>query len=174
VNAVQYAPQVSIKNGIIRGLLSNLTTGDVVRKYLGIPFAKADRFKAPTADAAKWSGVKNMTSFGKECPQPPSPYSGNDISEDCLNLNVFVPHVSSGSSLPVMVWVHGGAYIAGSNRIYDGSYISTLGNVIVVAINYRVAAFGFLSTGESGDLKGNYGMLDQVQGLRWVKENIAG
>ena len=172
VNAVQYAPVVNTEGGRIRGLLANLTTGHVVRKYLGVPFAKAERFKPPT-NATKWSDVKDMFTFGKECPQPPNAYSGRDVSEDCLNLNVFVPHASSGSSFPVMVWVHGGAYIFGSNRIYDGSYIASLGSVIVVALNYRLTVLGFLATGKDGYLKGNYGMLDQVQALEWVKRNIA-
>ncbi|XP_031551374.1 neuroligin-4, Y-linked-like [Actinia tenebrosa] len=173
VNAFQYTPEVNIESGRIRGLVANLTTGHVVRKYLGIPFAKADRFKPPQ-NATKWSDVKNMITFGKECPQIPTRFSGINVSEDCLNLNVFVPEASSGSPLPVMVWVHGGGFLSGSNRIYDGSYISSLGNVIVVAINYRLTVFGFLTTGENGDLRGNYGMLDQVQALKWVKRNIAG
>lgn len=172
VNAVEYAPEVNIESGRIRGLLANLTTGHVVRKYLGIPFAQADRFKPPTDSARKWSDVEDMITFGKECPQLLSTYSDNDISEDCLNLNVFVPHTSNGAPIPVMVWIHGGAYIYGSSRIYDGSYISSLGKVIVVAINYRLTVFGFLTTGKDADLKGNYGMLDQIQALKWVKRNI--
>jgi len=97
-----------------------------------------------------------------------------DMAENCLNLNVFVPDdIGSMDKLPVMFWIHGGSYLTGSNALYDGSYISVLGKVVVVAINYRLGPFGFLTNGKNGDLKGNYGMLDQVEALNWVKRNIA-
>jgi len=176
VNSVQYTPQVTIDSGKLRGLLVNLTTGAVVRKYLGIPFAQVERF-GPPKPPESWNEVKEMIRFGKSCPQMVYPVAGytklEDMSEDCLNLNVFVPHEASSSPLlPVMVWIHGGAFVVGSNTIYDGSYIATLGKVIVVVINYRLSVFGFITNGKHGDLKGNYGMLDQIQALKWVNKNI--
>ncbi|KAK3710520.1 hypothetical protein QZH41_000856 [Actinostola sp. cb2023] len=169
--ATQYAPEVTTKSGKIRGVLANLNTGGTIRKYLGVRFGEAKRFKEPV-DPDQWTGVKDTIAFGKICPQLPSAMEKvAGMSEDCLNLNVFVPHGAS-KSLPVMVWVHGGAFNSGSNKIYDGSYIATLGDVIVVAINYRLNVFGFLATGSDGDLKGNYGMLDQIHALKWVNSPV--
>ncbi|KAK3752810.1 hypothetical protein QZH41_005179 [Actinostola sp. cb2023] len=148
-------------------------------KYLGIPFANAKRFELPVLPT-KWSDVKDMTSLGKACMQIQDHISLtgiarlDEMSEDYLNLNVFVPHASKVSALPVMVWIYGGSFQLSSNRIYDGSYIATMGKVIVVAINYRLGVFGFLATGKGTDLKGNYGMYDQIKALEWVKDNIAG
>lgn len=173
ITCIQYTPEVPIHSGKIRGQIQQLNTGGAVRKYLGIPFAQAQRFGKPT-DPETWSYVKDTISFGKACPQKENIMMGltlKNMDEDCLNLNVFVPD-GAVSTLPVMVWIHGGAFMTGSNILYDGSYISSLGQVIVVAINYRLNVFGFLATGKDGDLLGNYGMLDQVYALKWVQKNI--
>ncbi|KAK3752831.1 hypothetical protein QZH41_016362 [Actinostola sp. cb2023] len=178
-STMKYTQEIRLKSGKIRGLISTLSTGDEVRKYLGIPFANAKRFELPVLPII-WSDVKNMTSLGKACMQIQDNISLtgfarlDDMSEDCLNLNVFVPHSSKLSALPVMVWIYGGSYEANSNKLYDGSYIATMGKVIVVAINYRLSAFGFLATGNDTDLKGNYGMYDHIKALEWVQNNIAG
>uniref|UniRef100_A0A4W5NJX9 Neuroligin 4 X-linked b n=1 Tax=Hucho hucho TaxID=62062 RepID=A0A4W5NJX9_9TELE len=111
-------------------------------------------------------------------------------SEDCLYLNIYVPTEEGmyalkiwlvcvfpdihdeGGLRPVMVYVHGGSYSEGSGSMMDGSVLASYGNVIVITINYRLGVLGFLSTGDQA-AKGNYGLLDQIQALRWVKENIA-
>uniref|UniRef100_A0A6I8NXF4 Carboxylesterase type B domain-containing protein n=1 Tax=Ornithorhynchus anatinus TaxID=9258 RepID=A0A6I8NXF4_ORNAN len=118
-----------------------------------------------------------------------------DPSEDCLYLNVYVPtedgsgskkqgqdladndgdedeDIRDGGSKPVMVYIHGGSYMEGTGNMIDGSVLASYGNVIVVTLNYRVGVLGFLSTGDQA-AKGNYGLLDQIQALRWVSENIA-
>lgn len=97
--------------------------------------------------------------------------SKEDMSEDCLNLNVFVPGKCS-AGLAVMVYIHGGSFLDGSNRVYDGTYMASIGDVIVVTINYRLGAFGFLALGKDTELKGNYGLMDQIEALKWVKTNI--
>uniref|UniRef100_A0A4W4EUN8 Carboxylesterase type B domain-containing protein n=1 Tax=Electrophorus electricus TaxID=8005 RepID=A0A4W4EUN8_ELEEL len=111
-----------------------------------------------------------------------------DQNEDCLYLNVYVPteedyfthnvhpdwwsDVHDGEGLkPVMVYIHGGSYVEGTGNLIDGSILTSYGNVIVVTVNYRLGVLGFLSTGDQA-AKGNYGLLDQIQALRWVKENI--
>ncbi|EDO32233.1 predicted protein, partial [Nematostella vectensis] len=100
----------------------------------------------------------------------------DSISEYCLNLNVFVPNTTEfrneSASYPVMVWVQGGAFIMGTSaRQSDASLLATEGEIVVVSINYRLGALGFLSTGEDG-LNGNFGMLDVIEALRWVQNNI--
>ena len=94
-------------------------------------------------------------------------------SEDCLYLNIYTPaRNSSVGLLPVMVWIHGGGYSLGSSFTYNGTKLARQGGVVVVTINYRLGVFGFLST-EDSVMPGNYGLLDQIQALKWVKENIA-
>uniref|UniRef100_A0A3B4UUM2 Neuroligin-4, X-linked-like n=1 Tax=Seriola dumerili TaxID=41447 RepID=A0A3B4UUM2_SERDU len=105
-------------------------------------------------------------------------------SEDCLYLNIYVPteegkgtqgagvNKYEGGQRPVMVYVHGGSYTEGTGNMMDGSVLASYGNVIVITLNYRLGVLGFLSTGDQA-AKGNYGLLDQIQALRWVKENIA-
>jgi len=95
------------------------------------------------------------------------------MSEECLLLNVYVPaNATSSSALPVMLWIHGGAFILGDTLGYDGSVLATEGNVVVVTAAYRLGVFGFLSS-SSDNLKGNYGMLDQIAAMKWVNKNIA-
>uniref|UniRef100_A0A8C5DRE2 Neuroligin 4 X-linked a n=1 Tax=Gouania willdenowi TaxID=441366 RepID=A0A8C5DRE2_GOUWI len=105
-------------------------------------------------------------------------------NEDCLYMNVYVPTEDGKSTLlsydgdvdlnglkPVMVYIHGGSYMEGTGNMIDGSILASYGNVIVITINYRLGVLGFLSTGDQA-AKGNYGLLDQIQALRWIKENI--
>ena len=141
-------------------------------EYLGIPFATSQRFQAPI-DIESWSEELDATIRGPISPQVPGMlemmlgFDPNSMSEDCLNLNVFTPVDSVDATLPVLFWVHGGAYTNGSGSIpwYDGSSLASRDSV-VVTINYRLGALGFL-----GD--GNYGTLDMISALRWVKKNIA-
>lgn len=144
-----------------------------ITQHLGIRFATADRFEAPTllpfdADAGPFDQIGAMS------PQVPGMLEnllGADaasMSEDCLFLNVFAPEgAAEGDPLPVLYWVHGGAYVngAGSTPWYDGSGLASRGHV-VVTINYRLGALGFIGGG-------NWGTLDQICGLKWVQANIA-
>lgn len=154
--------------------------------YKGIPYAKpptGDLRWRPPVPAPAWDGVRDARAFGYACLQPPQQptglYSGGmaQTSEDCLTLNVWVP--TGARKLPVMVWIHGGALVGGSSSepMYDGVKIAQQG-VVVVSINYRLGLLGFLahpalSAESSEHLSGNYGLLDQIEALRWVRDNIA-
>ena len=142
-------------------------------EFLGIRFAHADRLMPPH-DITTWDGELDATTFGPICPQVPGMlesmlgFDGSNMSEDCLNLNVFTNNAPTGATkLPVLVWIHGGAYTNGSGSIpwYHGSALASRG-AVVVSINYRLGAFGFLG-------EGNYGTLDMISALRWVNRNIA-
>lgn len=140
----------------------------------GIPYAEPPvgtlRFAPPVKYETPWSGVRDATTFGDKCIQDDG--SG---SEDCLYLNVFAPVEDTGEDegLPVMFWIHGGAYIQGSscNPGYDMPDLVREG-VIVVTINYRLNAFGFLPHPALEDPTGNFGLKDQVMALEWVQDNI--
>ncbi|MGD8858527.1 MAG: carboxylesterase family protein [Myxococcales bacterium] len=154
-------------------------------QFLGIPFAKPPtgelRFRPPQA-AEPWTGVRPAREFGHSAMQPGSEIPGmaaeGPKSEDCLYLNVYTP-ACDDARRPVLFWIHGGAFILGSaaSPIYDGSRLSERGDVVVVTINYRLGAFGYLSLAEhGGDAWGataNLGQLDQIAALRWVQDNIA-
>ncbi|CAL1533775.1 unnamed protein product [Lymnaea stagnalis] len=149
-------------------------------KYTGIPFAKPPtgelRFKPPQPPEA-WNTTLDATTTPPDCPQYiPSElqqilHIRMNLSEDCLYLNVYTPSVADGAmSLPVMVWIYGGAFVGGSSSTYDGSTLARKG-VVVVTLNYRIDALGFLST-EDDALPGNYGLLDQISALRWTQKNV--
>lgn len=160
---------------------------DGLSVWKGIPYAKPPvgplRFRAPELPEA-WDGVRDATSFGPVAPQAQRDimeFLGNDISnmnEDCLYLNVWSP-AADDKKRPVMVWIHGGAFIAGSGSSswYDGASFAAQGDVVVVTINYRLGIFGFLHLGDIGGeeyaTSGNCGIQDQVAALHWVQENIA-
>ncbi|MGX6445112.1 carboxylesterase/lipase family protein [Neobacillus sp. K501] len=160
---------------------------DGVFSWKGIPYAKppvgALRFRAPERPDS-WKGVRQATSFSPVAPQTQKEimeFFGNDISnmnEDCLYLNVWSP-ATDGKKRPVMVWIHGGAFVSGSGSSswYDGASFAAQGDVVVVTINYRLGILGFLHLGEIGGeeyaTSGNCGILDQVAALQWVQENIA-
>ena len=166
------------------GRLSGAILDDGVRVFKGIPYAAPPvgelRWRAPQ-HLKKWEGIRRATEFGSICPQPSglAAMSGGLLpktEEDCLFLNVWTPALSSDESLPVMVWIHGGGLFLGwSNQSgYDGQKIANRG-VVLVSINYRLGPLGFLAhpalTKESGS-SGNYGFMDQVAALEWVKRNI--
>jgi para-nitrobenzyl esterase len=165
------------------GLLSGAPGRDAaVTVYKGVPFAAppvgALRWRAPIA-AARWRGVKQATRFGDACPQPVQPGTASEsMSEDCLTLNVWSVATSPAEHRPVFVWIYGGGFIQGSaaNPQFDGEGLARKG-LVVVTFNYRLGALGFLSTTElnreSGHAaSGNYGILDQIAALNWVKKNI--
>ena len=181
-------PEIRIDSGIIRGLLAGEKKD--VRAFKGIPFAAPPvgklRWKPPQPPAA-WQGVRDCFKFGPACPQfvpmllvgMPEMVTNAPPSEDCLYLNVWAPQTAANQKLPVLYWIHGGGFVIGaaSQPIYDGEELARLG-CIVVSVNYRVGLFGFLAhpalSAESPQkISGNYGLLDQIEGLRWVKRNIA-
>jgi para-nitrobenzyl esterase len=152
-----------------------------------VPYAAAPvgplRFRPPQPPEP-WDSVRDASRFGPAAPQAISPLQGlvggqpGRWSEDCLHLNVFAPS-DGGGGHPVMVWLHGGAFIGGSGsaRWYDGGRFAADGGVVVVTLNYRLGALGFLELGGvAGDRypeAGNCGILDQLAALRWVQDNIA-
>jgi len=175
---------VRLDSGTISGTSSGTSSGIAdggLRAYLGIPYAAppvgALRWKPPQPVAA-WKGTRPCTQFGPACPQPKQDPKGN-YSEDCLSLNVWTPARKAGARLPVMVWVHGGGFNFGasSQAEYHGANLAKQG-VVVVTLNYRLGPLGYLAhpglDGESArGTSGNYGLLDQIAALKWVRRNIA-
>ena len=177
-----------VESGLVAGVASD-TTGVTV--YRGIPFAAAPvgdlRWKPPVP-REPWEGVLQADTYCKSCMQELRrsylPWTEeymlrNDVDEDCLAVNIWTPAKSSDEKLPVLVWIHGGAYFSGSGEVelYDGEGLAKKG-MIVVTINYRLGVFGFLAhpelTAESPEgSSGNYALLDQIAALKWVKRNIA-
>jgi para-nitrobenzyl esterase len=176
-------PTVETACGEVRGL-----EDAGIRVFRGIPFARPPvderRFHAPEP-SEPWTGGRDATRFGAAAPQNKNalgPMLGLDIgatSENCLTLNVWTP-ATDGGRRPVMVWIHGGAFTigAGSQSVYDGTALARRGDVVVVTINYRLGALGFLHLkslcGDRFPATGNEGLLDQVTALTWVRDNIAG
>jgi para-nitrobenzyl esterase len=157
-----------------------------VKAFLGLPYAAPPvgnlRWRAPEP-AAKWDGMRDATRYGAHCfqgfPFDDMVFQDSGPSEDCLFLNVYMPaKAKSNSKLPVMFWIHGGGYSGGSasEPRHNGDFLPTKG-VVLVTINYRLGVFGFLATSdlakEADGAAGNYGMLDMVAALQWVKANIA-
>jgi para-nitrobenzyl esterase len=159
--------------------------GGKVKAFLGLPYAAPPvgdlRWKAP-APPSPWKGLRDATRFSARCGQWPiwKDYIFEDAgpSEDCLFVNVYAPATAhAGGRLPVMVWIHGGGYAAGSGSEprYNGAKLAERG-VVVVTLNYRMGVFGFLASDdlakESGGHAGNYGLMDMAAALRWVQANI--
>lgn len=168
----QTGPTVKTELGALRG-----TDKGAYDQFLAIPFAAppigALRFRPPQP-AAAWSGVRDATQPSAECVQQPRNKLWK-VSEDCLYLNVYAP--THARNLPVMVEIYGGGWVIGGANDYDGDVIATRGNVIVVTLNYRLGALGWLTLPQLGaedsqGASGNYGFLDQQAALRWVKRNI--
>ncbi|WP_447008707.1 carboxylesterase/lipase family protein [Saccharothrix sp. DSM 118769] len=146
-------------------------TDGVVDSFLGIPYAAPPvgglRWQPPQPPRG-WAGVRPATNHGPTCPQAYQPL----VTEDCLYVNVHRPSRPAGERLPVLFWIHGGGFSAGSGNV-DASLVARTNNIIVVSINYRLGAFGFLSLpGLSQGGAGNYGLLDQAAALRWANRNI--
>ena len=169
--------EVRTETGALRG-----RTADGVTSFKGIPYAAApfgrNRFRAPQP-AEPWDGVRDAGVFGATAPMPgylppydrllPNPIVEGDT---CLNLNVWTPDPGAGG-LPVMVWVHGGAFVNGSSAIptYDGTAFARDG-IVLVSVNYRLGVDGFLDLADGGEAAANRGLLDQIAALQWVQANI--
>ncbi|MER3480540.1 MAG: carboxylesterase [Meiothermus sp.] len=170
-----FSPQGPLRGGVNEAL--------GVGYFLGIPYAKAERWKAPVP-APGWTEVREARHFGNACPQrgvfttrlggylPPK-------SEDCLNLNVWMPLAAPpAGGWPVLVWIHGGSFSGGGSgeAVYDGSRLAA-GGAVVVSLNYRLGPLGWLvlpalrAEDPQGSV-GNYGLLDQLEALRWVQRSI--
>lgn len=184
--------QVKTKYGIVEGIAAN----EACMLFKGIPYAAPPvgerRFREPQPPTP-WDGVRKCDTWGAACPQetphtPDTPYgiefySGEDyppkMDEDCLFLNIWTPAKTEDEKLPVMVWLHGGGVQGGYSHEmeFDGEALAKRG-VILVTVNYRLNVFGFfvhkLLTEESPHhASGNYGIMDQIQALKWIKENIS-
>ncbi|MCP9991395.1 carboxylesterase/lipase family protein [Streptomyces albogriseolus] len=172
---------VTTRYGQVRG-----EAGESANAYLGIPYAAppvGDLRWKPPAPPERWSGVRDATTPGNPCMQANSSTPWGDLagpgtpSEDCLYLNVHTPERSLPGR-PVMVWLHGGGFTIGSGTFYDGGELAARGDVVVVTLNYRLGAFGYLAHPGLAEespaaVSGNYGLLDQQAALRWVRQNIA-
>ena len=162
---------------------------DGVYIYKGIPYAKAERFMPPTAPD-KWDGIRSSRAYGPTCPQGKRTgwYSDEHAfafhwddgfpDENCLRVNIWTPGLKDGKKRPVMVWLHGGGYSAGSGQelpSYDGTNLAKKGDAVVVTLNHRLNVLGFLDLSAYGDKyakSGNAGLLDLVAALQWVNKNI--
>jgi len=173
------------------GAIVQTTSGPVIGEseggvhvFRGIRFAQAPvgrlRFRAPLP-VVPWRDVRTALDFAPACPQlvsiDPTENNNSVMSEDCLAVNVWTPEIDSGKR-PVMVFIHGGAFVEGSarNTWYDGASLAKTGDVVVVTLQYRLGALGFLElseiAGQGFAESGNLGILDQIAGLRWVQQNI--
>jgi len=167
------------------GLVEGQTEG-LLNVFKGIPYAEPPvgqaRWKAPVT-LPRWSGTRKATQFGPACAQPitriASIYAHDitPVSEDCLTLNIWAP--ADATSAPVFVWIHGGALVAGGSKepLYDATRLAEQG-MVVVSINFRLGVFGYLAHPELSaesplGVSGNYGILDQIEALRWINANIS-
>src|ERR1700728_2176771 len=179
-------PQVTIDSGRVRGArVAELPSGGA---FLGIPYA------APQGGALRWratqlprqlTGVREATALGPACPQTPSPWLPEmlgigkmAIDEACLYLNVWTPDLHPVKALPVLVWMHGGGNVEGSGEWPPLGVMMARNGVVVVSFNYRLGVFGFfayprLDAESRLHTSGNYGHLDQIAALAWVRRNIA-
>lgn len=185
--AVLFALPAAAQDAVVRapaGTVKGHVEGGI-NVFKGLPYAQppvGDARWKPPVEMPVWSGVRDATRFGAACIQPKA-RSGSiyawdlgAIDEDCLFLNVWAKQ--GVRNAPVMIWIHGGSLTtgAGSEPMYDGTKFAERG-IVVVSINYRLGVLGYLahpllSAESNGNLSGNYGLLDQIEALRWVKRNI--
>lgn len=173
------------ESGKVRGYIE-----DDTYTYKGIPYAQAQRFMPPQK-AASWEGVRSSTTYGPVAPlitpttqvqDEPEFVFDHDwgyTNEDCLRINIWTPSIDDGKKRPVLFWIHGGGFTAGSSQelpSYDGKNLSKKGDVVVVSINHRLNVLGFLDLsayGEKYKHSANNSILDMVAALEWVKTNIS-
>ncbi len=166
---------VRVDAGWLRGAV-----GDDHLRFAKIPYASppiGERRWKPPAPPEPWRGVRDATAAAEPCSQ--SANDGTDLiigREDCLTLDIVRPRTRRPGPLPVVVWLHGGELTSGAAAEYDGARLAVAGEVVVVTVNYRLGALGFLSNpvlDAEGTVSGNYGLLDQAEALRWVRRNIS-
>ena len=180
------AATVQTRSGAVAGYIE-----DNVYIFKGIPYAKAERFQ-PATDPDPWEGVRASRAYGPTCPQDSRAgwYDDNQAfamhwddgfpDEDCLRVNVWTAGINDGGKRPVMVWLHGGGFRAGSGQeliSYDGANLARGHDVVVVTLNHRLNVLGFLDLSAFGAryaTSGNVGMTDIVKALQWVRDNIEG
>ncbi len=195
MSAATSGPVVEVAPGRLEGATVAAPDGTPVHRFLGVPYAAPPvgrlRWRPPQA-SPPWPGVRPALVFGPGAPQAaslPSPLPGfladaSGLDEDCLFLNVWAP-AGAAAPRPVLVWIHGGAFLSGgsSQPVYDAARLAAESDAVVVTINYRLGALGFMALGGShrgaaaGDGDGaatNCGLRDQFAALAWVRENIAG
>ncbi|XP_031146970.1 acetylcholinesterase [Sander lucioperca] len=179
---------VQTRTGRVRGFRTPVTERSYVTSFLGIPFAEppVGKLRFRRAEPKRpWTGVYDANAYPNACFQfVDTSFPGfqgtemwnpnRDMSEDCLYLNVWVPSSPRPHNLTVMVWIYGGGFYSGSSSldVYDGRYLAHSETVIVVSMNYRIGAFGFLALHGSSEAPGNVGLLDQRMALQWVQDNI--
>lgn len=179
------APRVQLAAGLVEGTDAEVD-GSPLSVFHGIPYAAPPtgslRWREPQP-VARWAGVRRTVKFGPRCmqlqPSHGTSFRSEQISEDCLYLNVWSPARGENAKLPVLVYFHSGGFAAGdgSEGRYDGASLAARG-IVVVTVNYRLGVFGFLALPDAAlesphGAAGNYGLLDQHAALRWVRENIA-
>ena len=176
---------VKTESGLVAGYIE-----DGIYIYKGIPYAQSERFMPPSK-AKEWEGVRSSRAYGPTCPQKKrmgwmidemafeSHWDDGYSGEDCLRANIWTKGINDGKKRPVMVWLHGGGYSAGSGQelpAYDGTNLCEKGDVVIVTLNHRLNVLGFLDLsafGEKYAQSGNVGLLDLIAALQWVKNNIA-
>ncbi|KAK2589120.1 hypothetical protein KPH14_001945 [Odynerus spinipes] len=192
--------EINVKQGRLRGTVVRPRTNhelQLVDVFLGVPYAEPPvsslRFTPPRSPQP-WRGVRQSQEFAPVCPQvlpnlrdevKPARYEYlerhllylKNQSEDCLYLNIYAPHQSEGQrnlkKYPVMVFIHGESFEWNSGNPYDGTILAAYGNVVFVTINFRLGILGFLRPGMRDDTASNFGLLDQIAALLWLRENIA-
>ena len=186
----QAPPVVTVTGGELRGRLVTSGSAPAMAVFQGIPFATppvGDLRWKPPMPVVPWTGTRDASAYGASCSQIAAGWNDKtaaEASEDCLFVNVWTPAWPAAGKAPVMVWFHGGANMGGSARgaggiepPFDGTALARRG-VVVVTFNYRLGLFGFMAhpdlTRESPNrASGNYGLLDQVAVLQWVRDNIS-
>jgi para-nitrobenzyl esterase len=175
---------VQTESGKVKGYIH-----DGIYTYKGIPYAQAQRFMAP-AKPTPWQGVRSSMTYGPVCPTDPTTTTNDEFefpfnhnwgytNENCLSLNVWTQQINATKKRPVMVWLHGGGFTAGSSielPSYDGESLTKKGDVVVVSVNHRLNVLGFLDLSAYGDKyksSANAGLMDLIAALEWVKQNIA-
>src|SRR4051794_11382738 len=159
------APLAATETGLVRGFIA-----DGVDKFLAIPYAAPPvgdlRWRAPQPPA-RWRGVRDGTRLPPVCPQVANSNGPRSETEDCLYLNVSPP--PHAHRLPVLFWIHGGGLTTGTANQHDGALMARRNGIVVVAINYRLGALGFLTLPDGTT---NFGLLDQRAAMRWTARNI--
>ncbi|XP_045772638.1 venom carboxylesterase-6-like [Maniola jurtina] len=171
--SVSQGPKVRLANGVLQGIWRVSTNGRSFVSFLGVPYARPPigkyRFREPQA-AKPWPGVWNASRVLSACLQY-DPVPDEIIgSEDCLFVNIHTPKPKADALLPVVIFIHGGAFMYGAGGEYDGVHMMDR-DLVVVTINYRLGPLGFLSTGDD-QIPGNIGLKDQSFALKWVRDNI--